>query len=67
VTADRDGVHLHLERTHGEKRRVGFHVHYYLLAELLTATAEAVAGVDRIDEEQKKALKEAAALLQKLP
>lgn len=67
VTADGEGIHLHLERIHGEKRRVEFHVHYYLLAELIAATAEAIASVDHIDEHQKAALKEAAARLQQLP
>ena len=61
VTADREGIHLHLDRTHGEKRHVGFHVHYYLLAELLEATAAAVAEVDGLDSHQKERLKEAAA------
>ena len=61
VTADADGLHLHLERADGEKRRVGFHVHYYLLAELLAASAEAVAKADGLDADHKARLKEAAA------
>ncbi|MGE0700847.1 MAG: hypothetical protein AB7O57_17245 [Hyphomicrobiaceae bacterium] len=60
VTADKEGVHLHLERVDGEKRRVGFHVHYYLLAELIAATAEAVAKVEGIDPDQRRRLIEAA-------
>jgi hypothetical protein len=60
VSADKDGLHLHLERAEGEKRKVGFHVHYYLLAELLAASAEAVAGVDRLEPVHKQRLQEAA-------
>jgi hypothetical protein len=60
VTADKEGIHLHLERAEGERRRVGFHVHYYLLAELLSASADAVAGVDGIDPHQMERLREAA-------
>lgn len=60
VTADKEGIHLHLDRADGEKRHVGFHVHYYLLAELLAASADAVAKVDGIDPHQKQQLREAA-------
>lgn len=60
VTADKEGIHLHLDRTHGEKRHVGFHIHYYLLAELLEATAKAVAAVDGLDPHQKERLMEGA-------
>lgn len=66
VTADIEGIHLHLDRTHGEKRHVGFHVHYYLLAELLEATAAAVTVVDGLDPHLKVRLKEAAAKWQAL-
>lgn len=40
LTADEEGVHLHLARRDGEKRRVAIHVHYYLLADILRALAE---------------------------
>jgi hypothetical protein len=60
VTADKEGVHLHLERSEGEKRRVGFHIHYYLLADLLEAAATAVAGVKDAEPHQIARLKEAA-------
>ncbi|HWE21518.1 MAG TPA: hypothetical protein VG758_30815 [Hyphomicrobiaceae bacterium] len=66
VTADKEGIHLHLERADGEKRRVGFHVHYYLLADLLEATAEAVATVKDLEPHQSTRLKEAAAAWRKL-
>ena len=60
VTADAEGIHLHLDRTHGEKRHVGFHVHYYLLAELLSVSAEAVGQVKGLEPHHKERLKEAA-------
>lgn len=45
LAADAEGVHMHLERREpeGEKRRVGLHVHYHLLARLLSALAESLA------------------------
>ena len=66
VTADKEGIHLHLERAAGEKRRVGFHVHYYLLADLLEAAAEAVAAIKDVEPRQSIRLKEAAAAWRKL-
>jgi len=60
VTADAEGVHIHLDRTEGEKRHVGFHLHYYLLADMLTAMADAVAKVEGIEPHQKQRLVEAA-------
>src|SRR5215469_1769304 len=66
LSADKEGVHLHLERSAGEKRRVGFHVHYYLLADLLEAAATAVADVKDIEPHQLSRLTEAAAQWRKL-
>jgi hypothetical protein len=66
LSADKEGVHLHLERSEGEKRRVGFHVHYYLLADLLEAAATAVADVNDIEPHQLARLKEAVAKWRKL-
>ena len=60
VTADAEGVHIHLDRTGGEKRHVGFHLHYYLLADMLTAMADAVGKVEGIEPHQKQRLIEAA-------
>lgn len=61
LTADREGVHLHLERSDGEKRRVGLHMHYYLLADVLSAAAKAIAEVRDIEPHQRARLAEAAA------
>ena len=66
LTADKEGVHLHLERSEGEKRRVGFHIHYYLLADLLEAAATAVAKVNDAEPHQIARLKEAAAAWRRL-
>jgi hypothetical protein len=66
LTADKEGVHLHLERCEGEKRRVGFHIHYYLLADLLEAAATAVASVKDAEPHQVARLKEAAAAWRRL-
>lgn len=59
VTADAEGVHIHLDREGEEKRHVGFHLHYPLLADILQAMAEAVAKVDGIEPWQRDKLKAA--------
>jgi len=66
VTADKEGIHLHLERSDGEKRRVGLHVHYYLLAEILEALAAAVAHAKDVDPNRLERLRTAATALRKL-
>ncbi len=66
VTADEEGIHLHLMREDGEKRYVGFHIHYQLLSELLTATAEAVGDVKTLREEHRARLKDATKAWSKL-
>jgi hypothetical protein len=66
VTADKEGVHIHLERNEGEKRRVGLHIHYYLLADLLETAAQAVATVKDVEPHQSARLKEAAIAWRKL-
>jgi hypothetical protein len=37
VRADEHGLHIDLDRGTGEKRHVGFHIHYFLLADILDA------------------------------
>lgn len=66
LTADVEGIHLHLERVSGEKRRVGLHVHYILLADLLEAAADAVAKVKGLEPQHAARLKEAAQHWRKL-
>ncbi|MEZ5775085.1 MAG: hypothetical protein R3D33_10410 [Hyphomicrobiaceae bacterium] len=59
VTADAEGLHLHLDRQDGQKRHVGFHIHYYLLADILAAAADAVSGVDELEPHHRARLAEA--------
>jgi hypothetical protein len=44
VSADADGVTIKLASREGEKREVHMHLHYYLLADILEAMAEATHG-----------------------
>ncbi len=60
VTADKDGMHLHLDRAGEEKRHVGFHIHYYLLEDILGSLADALGQVDGLDAAHKQRLAEAA-------
>lgn len=67
VRADEHGVHVDLDRREGEKRHVGLHVHYYLLADLLEAIAASLKRARLPDEAHKPALIKAThALLQAL-
>jgi hypothetical protein len=66
VTADGEGIHMHLDRKRGEKRHVGIHIHYYLLAELLAASADAVAAVADVDPHQRAMLRAAGEKWSKL-
>jgi hypothetical protein len=59
VSADDQGVHINLERQTGKKRRVGFHVHYYLLADLLHSIGQALTTCGEIDEPHRSALVDA--------
>ena len=65
VSADDEGVHINLERQVGKKRRVGFHVHYYLLADLLQSIGQALNSYREIDEPHRSALLEATQTLTK--
>ncbi|MCA8926547.1 MAG: hypothetical protein KDC18_00650 [Alphaproteobacteria bacterium] len=66
VKADGEGLHLYLQHQTGEKRQVGFHLHYYLLAELLAAAAEETAKVEGLQPPVLEKLREAGALWQKV-
>jgi hypothetical protein len=65
VTADAEGVHIHLNRPGKERRHVGFHLHYYLLAGVIEAMGEAIGPVSGLPEHQRQRLKEAAQALAK--
>ena len=65
VSADDQGVHINLERQVGKKRRVGFHVHYYLLADLLQSIGQALTSYGEIDEPHRSTLLDATRNLTK--
>ncbi len=65
VTADRDGVHLHLDRQGAERRHVGFHLHYYLLEGILAALGEAIATVEDLPAHHRQRLVEVSKALAK--
>ena len=60
VTTDDHGVHIKLERNDDQTRRVGFHLHYYLFADLIASIAEELSGSRDMDELQRAALEDAA-------
>jgi hypothetical protein len=64
VTADKEGVHIQLEHRVGEHRRVGLHIHYRLLADLLEEIGEALRTADPLDKTQQKFLLSSAEALQ---
>lgn len=65
VSADDQGVHIKLQRDGEQKRRAGFHLHYYLLADLNTSISEALSEYHELDDLQRAALKDAARKLTK--
>ena len=65
VRADEHGLHIDLDRGAGEKRHVGFHIHYFLLAGIIDAAGEALAKTKAMDEAQRSALQDAADKLAK--
>lgn len=65
VKADREGVHIYLDRPGEERRHVGFHLHYSTLAGVLHAMGNALREVKDLDAHQGKVLREAMADLAK--
>ena len=65
VTADLQGVQIHLDRPGEERRHVGFHLHHSTLVGILNAMADALSEVDGLDAHQCKALREAVTHLAK--
>lgn len=63
VRTDERGIHIDLQRDSGEKRHVGFHIHYYLLADLLTSIGRSLAKERGLDQIQRETLTEAAQVL----
>ena len=63
VRADDDEVLLKLVRPGEERREVSIHLHYYLLADVIRATAEALADGPSLDDSHAESLQGAAAAL----
>ncbi len=59
VAAESDGVVIKLSRSGEEKRLVEFHLHYYLLGDILGEMAAALAARPAIDEAHRRPLAEA--------
>ena len=65
VTADDHGAHIKLERKEQETRRVAFHLHYYLLADLIESLGQEIAKTGGIDEAHRSELESAVKTLAK--
>lgn len=65
VTADKEGVHVHIDRPGEERRHVGFHLHYMALAGVLWSMGDALSEAKDLDPEHVKGLREAIAHLAK--
>ncbi len=65
VKADSHGVHIDLDRRTGERRHVGFHIHFYLLAGIIEALAQALSKRDIMTPSQRDALTRAVSQLDK--
>ena len=63
VSADAEGVHIHLTREGEQKRHVGFHLHFQLMADILGAAAESMASVETMQPYEREQLLEVAARL----
>lgn len=61
--ADAHGVHIALSRIDGERRDVGFHLQYYLLADILSDLAADLDSQPPIDEPHREHLQEAVAAM----
>ncbi|MBM3560257.1 MAG: hypothetical protein FJX53_10370 [Alphaproteobacteria bacterium] len=65
VCADAEELLVKLLRSGEQRREVAIHLHYYLLADILSETAEAIAGGPAIDEAHRASLREGAQALAK--
>ena len=59
VRADEHGVHIDLQRDEGERRHVGFHIHYYLLGDILASLANSLSKLRDLDEPHRDTLRDA--------
>jgi hypothetical protein len=60
VRPENDGVVLRLVRRGEQRREVGVHLHYYLLADIVTEIATVLANQPEIDEAHRVPLFDAA-------
>lgn len=66
ASADEHGLHLHIVHPGDDRRRVGLHLQYFLLADILTAAAESLALEDApLDELHQPTLNAAAKAFEK--
>ncbi len=63
VTADKEGVHIHLEHRVGEHRRVGLHIHHHLMADLIEEIGTALKETTPLDRTQRQRLEASAEAL----
>ncbi|MEO1204711.1 MAG: hypothetical protein AAFV45_00110 [Pseudomonadota bacterium] len=64
VSVDEDGVHIHLEHRVGEHRRVSFHIHHHLFADLIEEIGLALKEAQPLEKTERRRLADAAAVLQ---
>ena len=63
---DEHGLHLHIVHPGDEKRRVGLHLHYFLLADILAVAAESLDAAETpVDALHQPALNAAAKAFEK--
>lgn len=60
VRPEEDALLLKLMRPGDDRREVSIHLHYYLLADILAATAEVLTDQESQDEAHRERLQEAA-------
>lgn len=66
ASADEHGLHLHIVHPGDESRRVGLHLQYFLLADILTAAADSLDAAETpLDTLHQPALNEAAKAFEK--
>ena len=65
VAADDHGVHINFAHRQGEKRRVGCHIQYYLLADILASIGAGLGGLKTLDASHAEALQRGAKAIDK--
>ena len=60
VRRENDGIAITLDRRDGEKRHVEFHIHYFLLEDILSSLADVLMDTESIPHEHRENLLKAA-------